>query len=341
MKILITGGCGFVGSNIAIYLKKKYTNIKIDTLDNLSRRGASLNLKRLRKHNIKNYSFDIENYSKIKKMPKYNFIIDCCAEAAVEVSKTEIDKVFNTNLVGTFNILKKCVADKSNLIFLSTSRVYSIELLSKLKSRLNKKMKKKFLINKYLSTKGAKSIYGFTKFSSEELIKEYSYLFNIKYIINRLGVISGPWQFGKQDQGFVSLWVWKHLNKQKMSYIGFGGKGNQIRDVIHIDDVSELIYKQIKLFKKKYNLLLNVGGGQSNAISLNELTDKCKKITSNNINFSVKKSTSIYDIPYFVTDNKKVKKIYKWKPIKSMDDIVRDIYLWMQNNSRKLKIYFK
>ena len=63
--------------------------------------------------------------------------------------------------------------------------------------------------------------------------------------------------------------------------------------------------------------------------------------TSNNINFSVKKSTSIYDIPYFVTDNKKVKKIYKWKPIKSMDDIVRDIYLWMQNNSRKLKIYFK
>jgi len=341
MKILITGGCGFVGSNIAIYLKKKYTNIKIDTLDNLSRRGASLNLKRLRKHNIKNYSFDIENYSKIKKMPKYNFIIDCCAEAAVEVSKTEIDKVFNTNLVGTFNILKKCAADKSNLIFLSTSRVYSIELLSKLKSRLNKKMKKKFLINKYLSTKGAKSIYGFTKFSSEELIKEYSYLFNIKYIINRLGVISGPWQFGKQDQGFVSLWVWRHLNKQKMSYIGFGGKGNQVRDVIHIDDVSELIYKQIKLFKKKYNLLLNVGGGQSNAISLNELTDKCKKITSNNINFSVKKSTSIYDIPYFVTDNKKVKKIYKWKPIKSMDDIVRDIYLWMQNNSRKLKIYFK
>ena len=341
MKILITGGCGFVGSNVAIYLKKKYTNIKIDTLDNLSRRGSSLNFKRLRMHNIKNYAYDIENYNKIKKMPKYNFIIDCCAEAAVEVSKTEIDKVFNTNLVGTFNILKKCVTDKSNLIFLSTSRVYSIKLLNKLKSKLNKRIQKKFLINKYLSTRGAKSIYGFTKFSSEELIKEYSYLFNTKYIINRLGVISGPWQFGKQDQGFVSLWVWKHFNKQKMSYIGFGGKGNQIRDVIHIDDVSELIYKQIKLFKKKYNLLLNVGGGQKNAISLKELTDKCKQITKNNINFSGKKSTSIYDIPYFVTDNKKVKKIYRWEPVKNMDDIVRDIYLWIKNNSRKLKIYFK
>ena len=111
------------------------------------------------------------------------------------------------------------------------------------------------MINSYLSTEGPKSIYGFTKFRSEELIKEYSYLFKIKYIINRLGVISGPWQFGKQDQGFVSLWVWKHFNKKKMSYIGFGGKGNQIRDVIHIDDVSELIYKQIKLFKKNITYL--------------------------------------------------------------------------------------
>ena len=90
-----------------------------------------------------------------------------------------------------------------------------------------------------------------------------------------------------------------------MSYIGFGGKGNQVRDVIHIDDVSELIYKQIKLFKKKNNLLLNVGGGPQNAISLKELTDKCTQITKNNIDFTVKKSTSTYDIPYFVTDNKK------------------------------------
>ena len=116
MKILITGGCGFVGSNIAVYLKKKLHNVKIDSLDNLSRKGSILNFKRLKKYNIKNYKYNIDDYNKLKKIPKYNLVIDCCAEAAVEVSKTDVDRVFYTNLVGTFNVLKKCTKDKSNII---------------------------------------------------------------------------------------------------------------------------------------------------------------------------------------------------------------------------------
>jgi len=341
MKILITGGCGFVGSNIAIYLKKKISNLKVDSLDNLSRKGSIINCQRLKKYNIKNYKYSIDDYNKIKKIPKYNFIIDCCAEPAVEVSKSEIDRVFDTNLVGTFNILKKCVKDKSNLIFLSSSRVYSIDLLRKLDKKLKRNINKKFLINKSLNTSGPKSIYGFTKFASEELIKEFSYLFKIKYIINRLGVISGPWQFGKQDQGFVSLWIWNHLNKKNFHYIGFGGKGYQVRDILHIDDVCKLIHKQIKLFSKKYNLLLDAGGGKKNAISLKELTEKCEKITSNSLRFSSKKNTSIYDIPYFVSDNSKVFSLYRWKPEKKIEDIIDDTYMWMRINFKKLKKYFK
>ena len=341
MKILITGGCGFVGSNIAIYLKNKILNAKIDSLDNLSRRGSVVNYNRLKKYNIKNYKYNIEDYKKVKKIPKYNLIIDCCAEAAVEVSKSQTDRVFNTNLIGTFNILKKCAQDRSNLIFLSSSRVYAIDSLKSLDKRIKKNIKKKFLINNKLTTKGAKSIYGFTKFASEELIKEYSYLFKIKYIINRLGVISGPWQFGRQEQGFVSLWLWKHLNKKGLSYIGFGGKGHQVRDIIHIDDVCDLIYKQIKLFSKKYNRLINVGGGIKNAISLKELTQKCREITLNSIKFSVKKNTSIYDIPYFVTDNSEAKNLYKWSPKKNIDDIIFDTFLWMKLNFKKIKLYFR
>ena len=78
-----------------------------------------------------------------------------------------------------------------------------------------------------------------------------------------------------------------------------------------------------------------------NAISLKELTKKCEKITSNSIKFTVKKSTSIYDIPYFVTDNSKVSNLYKWKPEKNIDDIIRDTHLWMKLNLNKLKAYIK
>ncbi len=166
-------------------------------------------------------------------------------------------------------------------------------------------------------------------------------MYKIKYIINRFGVISGPGQFGKQDQGFVSLWVWRHLNKKKLSYIGFGGKGSQERDVIHINDVCELINLQINKINKINNLIVNVGGGKKNTTSLKNLTKICQKITLNKIKISSKKNTSDYDIPYYITDNSKVKKIYNWQPKNNFLQIVQDMYKWMRLNKKVLEKYIK
>jgi len=249
-------------------------------------------------------------------------------------SKKDMDRVFNTNLVGTYNVLKKCAKDKSHLIFLSSSRVYSIKSLLNLN-------KKNTLINEKFNTNEAKSIYGFCKYSSEHLIKEFSFLNKIKYIINRLGVISGPWQFGKQDQGFISLWIWKHMNNKQLSYTGFGGTGSQIRDVVHIKDVCKLITLQVRKIKKIYNITINVGGGKKNAISLKNLTKLSQKITSNKIKISSIKKTSIYDVPYYVTDNSKVKKVYNWIPQESFLHIMKDVYKWMYSNKKILKKYIK
>ena len=194
MKILITGGCGFVGSNLAIFLKKRLKNTFILSVDNLIRKGSLLNEKRLKKLKIYNKRIDVSNYNKIKTLKKFDLIIDCCAEPAIEASKKEPDKVFNTNLVGTFNILKKCIKDNSNIIFLSSSRVYSISKLKTLVKKLNlkKPLNLKKTIDEKFETESVSSLYGFTKLSSEKLIKEMFFEKKMKYIINRFGVIAGP-----------------------------------------------------------------------------------------------------------------------------------------------------
>ena len=172
------------------------------------------------------------------------------------------------------------------------------------------------------------------------LIDEFAYQFNLKYIINRCGVISGPLQFGKQDQGFVSLWVWKHLNKLKLNYIGYGGYGHQLRDVLHIDDLCELINLQIKKFHSIYNKTFTVGGSHYSKVSLKELTNICKKLTGNEIKIGRVFKTSNYDIPYFVTDNYKVSKIYGWRVKKNIYDITNDIYNWFSSSKKTIKKYF-
>ena len=268
-------------------------------------------------------------------------VIDCCAEPAIEVSKKEPDRVFSTNLIGTFNILKKCVTDKANIIFLSSSRVYSIKKLRALVRDLNIKspLKIKKKITENFETESASSLYGFTKIASEKLIKEFFFKTNLKYLINRFGVISGPWQFGKQDQGFASLWVAKHFFKKRLSYIGFGGKGHQVRDIIHINDVCNIILLQIQNLKKINNQTFNIGGGERNKISLQDLTIKCEKITKNKIKISKNKRTSLFDIPYFVTDNSKIYKFYKWRPLHNVDRLLYDIYIWLKEN-KNFKKYF-
>jgi CDP-paratose 2-epimerase len=338
MKIIITGGCGFIGSNLCVFLKKK--NFQVISIDNLSKPYSFFNEKRLSKNNIRNLRIDISRTPSLSTVKfKADIVIDCCAEPAVEISKSNPRKVFDNNLVTTINILDKVKKDKSKIIFLSSSRIFAIKKSYDLFKNFKKK-NKSFLFNEKTEISGPKTIYGFSKIASEFLIEEYSYAYGINYIINRLGVISGQWQFGKVEQGLVSLWMWGHMNKKKLVYKGYGANGSQVRDVLFIDDLNTLIFKQINKFKSVSNQLFCVGGGLNNSFSLKQLTRFCQTITGNKVIINQDKKTSRYDIPFYVTDNKKVSKIYNWKPLVNLNKGLSDMLCWMKKNKNVLKNFF-
>lgn len=339
MKVIVTGGCGFIGSNICVFLK----NLSFDVIsvDNCSKTYSKLNLKRLKNLNIKNYSIDISNRNKFIKLNfQSDIIIDCCADPAVESSRLNILKNINNNLITTYNVLEKAKKDNSKLIFLSTSRIYPIKD-SYQKFNIFYKKKNKDLFDEKSNIIGPKTIYGFSKLASEMLIKEYNYAFKIDYLINRCGLITGPWQFGKVEQGLVSLWLWKHLNRDNnLYYKGYKGSGNQIRDILFINDLCELVYLQIKKFKKIKNQTFCVGGGIKNSANLNELTKICEEITKNKLQIKRDLQTSIYDIPFYITSLKKVKKYYNWMPKTNLRCGFSILLEWMKKNYTLIKLHF-
>ena len=133
--------------------------------------------------------------------------------------------------------------------------------------------------------------------------------------------------------------MWSHILKKKLSYIGFGGYGNQVRDIIHVDDLCELIFKQISKIKSIKNKTFLVCGGVKNSISLRKLTKICQNLTGNICVISKKKQTSIYDISYFVGSNNIVSKVYNWYPKRNLEKILKDVYKWQLDNINSLRKY--
>ena len=235
-------------------------------------------------------------------------------EPAVEVSSRDPTDVIQNNFITTLNLLRFSKKNKSKIIFLSSSRIYPIK-----KSYEFFNLKNKKLYTEKTSTDGAKTIYGFQNLHRKNLLKNF--LMPIKWNLLLIGCLtSGPWQFGKVEQGLVSLWLWKHLNKQSLNYIGFRGSGQQIRDVLDIDDLCELIYLQINKINKIYNQTFCVGGGKKNFFNLKLLTRLCEKITNNHIKIYKIKKTSLYDIPYYISSNAKLFKYYNWKTSSNLNE---------------------
>ncbi len=348
MKILITGGAGFVGSSLAISIKSNYPHYEVFALDNLKRRGSELNLSRLKKAGVEFVHGDIRNKEDFDALPAVDNVIEASAEPSVLAGLDGTpDYLINTNLVGTINCLNYALKHKAGFVFLSTSRVYPIKTIEGLNfteapTRFGLSDVQPVPgvsaqgISEEFPLSGARSLYGTTKLASELIIQEYNEFYGLKTVINRCGVITGPWQMGKVDQGVMVLWVARHYFQQQLGYFGYGGTGKQTRDMLHSSDLYRLVDWQLHHMDKVNGEILNAGGGLEISASLQELTKICREVTGHTIPIRAVPENRTADIRLYVTDNSKVTRLTGWKPEIGIRQIVEDITAWLRENEEAL-----
>ncbi len=339
MRVLVTGGAGFVGGNLAVELAARHGDWEIVVLDNLMRRGSELNLSRLREAGAEFVHGDVREPTDLAAAGDFDAMVECSAEPSVLAGFADTSYSVQTNLVGAFNCLELARAQGAFLVFLSTSRVYPVapqlELgLEETADRFELSAEQPVPgasergISEGFPMAGARTLYGATKLAAELLIEEYADAFGLHAVTNRCGVVAGPWQMGKVDQGVFSWWLLSHKFGRPLSYIGYGGSGKQVRDLLHIDDLVDLVDLQLAAPESWSGVTANVGGGRECSLSLLETTALCRELTGNEVPIGTEAETRPGDVPVYLSDCSRLHSMTEWRPRRGPRDVLADLLDW-------------
>jgi CDP-paratose 2-epimerase len=347
-RVLITGGAGFVGSNLAVSLAGRHPEWEMVALDNLYRRGSELNLPRLEEAGVEFVKGDVREPDDLAKVAKIDAMIECSAEPSV-MSGVDGDTGYlvHTNLTGAYNCLELARRDSAFFVFLSTSRVYpvgpQVDLrLEEAETRFELAAEQDVPgvspagISERFPLEGARTLYGATKLAAELLIEEYRAALGVPAVIDRCGVIAGPWQMGKVDQGVFTHWMLAHQFRNPLSYIGFGGHGKQVRDLLHVEDLVDLVERQLLDPESWDGRTVNVGGGREISLSLLETTAICQRLTGNEVPMTPVPETRQGDVPIYLSDCARLFELDEWRPRRSAEQVLADIHEWIADDPERI-----
>jgi CDP-paratose 2-epimerase len=339
-RVLITGGAGFVGASLAIALRDRHPDWEVVALDNLKRRGSELNLPRLRVAGVRFEHGDVRAAADLLALPRVDAIVECSAEpSALAGVDGATDYAVSANLVGAWHCLELARRDRADVVFLSTSRVYPIATLAGLaldatETRFELRDEQAVPgasaagISEEFPLAGARTLYGTTKLAGELLVEEYRAAFGLRAVVDRCGVVAGPWQMGKVDQGVFTYWMLAHRMGRPLTYLGFGGSGRQVRDLMHVDDLIELLDDQLLRPDHWDGLVANVGGGRACSLSLLEATALCRELTGREVPVTPAGADRPGDVPVYLSDCARLFAHTDWRPRRSARDTLADIAAW-------------
>ncbi|HEX6761273.1 MAG TPA: NAD-dependent epimerase/dehydratase family protein [Gaiellaceae bacterium] len=347
--VLVTGGAGFIGANLCTLLARRHPGWELIALDNLKRRGSELNLSRLRESGVEFVHGDVRRPEDLAELQGLDAIVECSAEPSVLAGITSApDYALHTNLGGAYHCLELARRQDAQMVFLSTSRVYPVAALSAVRyveeaTRFTLSADQELPgvssagISESFPLTGARTFYGATKLAAELLVEEYASAYGLRSVVDRCGVVAGPWQMGKVDQGVFTYWMVAHTLGNSLRYLGFNGSGKQVRDVLHVADLADLVDDQLCRPDAWAGATVNVGGGDERALSLHETTELCREIAGHTVPVEPSGEERPGDLPIYVSDCARLESYTSWRPRRSSVDVLADIHDWLTEHRRELQ----
>ncbi len=338
MKILITGGCGFLGSNLAATLLKK--NEEILLFDNLSRFGSAENLAWLKKNgefqfihgDIRNGEY-VENIIKAEQ-PK--LIYHLAGQVAMTNSIDNPRNDFEINALGSFNLLEavRQFSPDSVIIYSSTNKVYGdLEWVRYVETE------KRYVAVDYLHgfpetiPLDFRSPYGNSKGCADQYMLDYFRIFGIRTVVFRHSSMYGPRQFATFDQGWIGWFCQRAVAEKKgkaETPFTISGNGKQVRDLLYADDLVELFLQAAKNIEKIKGQAFNIGGRMENSLSILELFDILEQEFKIKLNY-LKIAPRVSDQKVFVANTEKITNLTGWQPRVDKLTGVKEMLTWIQD----------
>ena len=352
MKIVISGGAGFVGGHLAVRLARAGHDVVC--FDNLVRRGSEINLRRIAAAGATFLHGDVRCPEDFLRIPiKPDAVLECCAQTTAVDGFTNPMYDYTNNLGGLFNVLEYCRKSDAGLVLWSTNKVYSGEFCNfwpTIEKPTRFEWDENFDYDSSWATPGVThiergfsslrgfnenaplngnqhTVYGATKAAADILVQEWSGSFGVPTVVNRLSCIYGPHQFGKVTQGWIAWFALARRLGLPVSYYGFGGK--QMRDCLFVDDLCDLIEVQLARLPEISGSVYNVGGGNENTLSLLELTQKIDRHRGiSGPDPIVVAEPRKFDQKIYVSDISKVREELGWSPKTSLDRGLEQLFDW-------------
>jgi CDP-paratose 2-epimerase len=339
--VLITGGAGFIGSSIAVALAARHPSWDIVATDNLFRSGSELNLPRLREAGVTFVHADVRHLDDLRRAGDFGALVECSAEPSVMAGG---DVIVPVNLLGAYNCFELAKSHGAQVIFLSSSRVYPMGAIERLRyveaeTRFELAGEQDVAgaseagIAETFPLAGSRTLYGASKLAAEILLAEY----DVPWVVNRCGVVSGPWQMGKVDQGVFCHWMLSFYFGRELTYIGYGGSGKQVRDLLHIDDVVDLVEDQLLRPEHWAGTTFNVGGGRDISLSLLETTALCRELTGRDLPVRGVTPERPGDVRVYLSDCRALFSHTDWRPRRDAQTVLGDIFSWIHDHEQLVR----